>query len=203
MNKTLKQILCILAILLVLILFPKVGDLLIDDESSENSTTNSEEIQIAQQERANQSEESNNLQQEITNTSETKQNSKQNSQQESNEAQLIAETVEQPESTEIYRERETTQSDKHEFDSGFRNDRLLNEHYDKHGKEMGFSSAKAYEDAAKQVVNNPDALHKTEKEDGDDVYYVEKSNEFVIVSTDGYIRTYFNPNGGIRYYNRQ
>lgn len=85
----------------------------------------------------------------------------------------------------------------------FRNDTLLNEHYQKHGIEMGFSSASAYEAAARSVVENRDALHKTEAEDGDDVYYVESTNEFVIVSTDGYIRTYFKPNDGIAYYNRQ
>ena len=44
---------------------------------------------------------------------------------------------------------------------------------------------------------------KIQAEDGDDVYYVESTNEFVIVSTDGYIRTYFNPDAGITYYNRQ
>lgn len=85
----------------------------------------------------------------------------------------------------------------------FRNSKLLNEHFEKHGKEMGFSSAEEYLAAANAVVNNASALHKTEKEDGDDVYYLESTNEFVIVSTDGFIRTYFCPNAGIDYYNRQ
>ena len=85
----------------------------------------------------------------------------------------------------------------------FRNSNLLNEHFEKHGKEMGFSSAEEYLAAANAVVNNASALHKTEKEDGDDVYYLEATNEFVIVSTDGFIRTYFYPNAGIDYYNRQ
>lgn len=85
----------------------------------------------------------------------------------------------------------------------FRNRNLLEQHYEKHGREMGFSSAEEYEKAAAAVVNNPDALHKLEKEDGDDVYYVESTNEFVIVSTDGYIRTYFLPDRGIDYYNKQ
>lgn len=85
----------------------------------------------------------------------------------------------------------------------FRNDRLLDQHYEKHGIEMGFASAEEYELAAYKVVINPDALHKIESEDGDDVYYVEESNEFVVVSQDGYIRTYFNPSAGIDYYNRQ
>ena len=85
----------------------------------------------------------------------------------------------------------------------FRNRRLLNEHYEKHGKDMGFASAEEYEKAAAAVPVNPDALHKTEKEDGDDVYYVEATNEFVIVSGDGFIRTYFLPSGGKAYYDRQ
>lgn len=88
-------------------------------------------------------------------------------------------------------------------DIGFRNEKLLNEHYQKHGIEMGFTSALEYEAAAGRVVENSKSLHKTEAEDGDDVYYLESSNELVIVSTDGYIRTYFKPNDGIAYYNRQ
>ena len=58
-------------------------------------------------------------------------------------------------------------------------------------------------DNASDVVNDPESLHKTEKEDGDDVYYKEDTNEFVVVSTDGYIRTYFNPDAGKKYFDRQ
>ncbi len=85
----------------------------------------------------------------------------------------------------------------------FRSDKLLEEHYNKHGVEMGFSSAKEYEAAAAAVVNSSEALHKTEAEDGDDVYYIEATNEFVVVSTDGYIRTYFLPDRGKAYFDKQ
>jgi pyocin large subunit-like protein len=85
----------------------------------------------------------------------------------------------------------------------FRSDKLLQEHYEKHGIEMGFASAEEYQQAAAAVVANPDALHKLEADDGDDIYYLESTNEFVIVSTDGYIRTYYYPNDGIDYYNRK
>ena len=88
-------------------------------------------------------------------------------------------------------------------DYRFRSSKHLSDHYEKHGIDMGFDSAEEYERAAAAVVQNPDALHKTEAEDGDDVYYLEATNEFVIVSRDGYIRTYFKPDSGIRYYNRQ
>lgn len=73
----------------------------------------------------------------------------------------------------------------------FRNDRLLTQHYEKHGIEMGFASKEAYQAAASAVITNPAALYKIEAEDGDGVYYIESTGEFVILSTDGYIRTYY------------
>ena len=68
---------------------------------------------------------------------------------------------------------------------------------------MGFENADDYEAAASRVINNPNALFKTEKEDGDFVYYIEDTNEFVVLSTDGYIRTYFWPSRGKAYFDRQ
>ncbi|MBO4866745.1 MAG: hypothetical protein J5582_09315 [Ruminococcus sp.] len=85
----------------------------------------------------------------------------------------------------------------------FRTKKQRDQHYEKHGIDMGFASADEYRKAASDVVNDPTALHKTEKEDGDDVYYIEATNEFVIVSKDGYLRTYFKPDKGKAYYDRQ
>ena len=85
----------------------------------------------------------------------------------------------------------------------FRNSELLDSHYNKHGIEMGFASAEEYEKAAAAVITAPEVLHKYEKEDNDDVYYLESTNEFVVVSTDGFIRTYFKPNSGKDYFDRQ
>ncbi len=84
----------------------------------------------------------------------------------------------------------------------FRTKKLRDQHYEKHGIEMGFSSADEYRRAASDVINDPSALTKTEKEDGDTCYYIEATDEFVVLSTDGYIRTYFNP-GGKAYFDRQ
>ena len=85
----------------------------------------------------------------------------------------------------------------------FRNAKLLKEHFYKHGVEMGFDSEEEYEKAASDVANNPDSLHKLEKEDGDDVYYRVETNEFVVVSKKGYIRTYFCPDSGKKYFDKQ
>ncbi len=88
-------------------------------------------------------------------------------------------------------------------DHKFRSKKLLNDHYKKHGLEMGFASAEEYVENANRVISSPDVLYKLEEEDNDHVYYLEETNEFVVVSQDGYIRTYFNPSAGIDYFNRQ
>lgn len=85
----------------------------------------------------------------------------------------------------------------------FRSDSYLQEHFEKHGIEMGYKDSWEYLEAANNVIEDASSLHKLEQEDGDDVYYLESTNDFVIVSTDGFIRTYFRPEDGIEYYNRQ
>jgi len=90
-----------------------------------------------------------------------------------------------------------------ELEYSFRNENLLEEHYEKHGIEMGFDSMEEYEAAAVAVILNENALYREEEEDGDVVYYIEETNEFVVLSQDGYIRTYFNPSDGIEYFERQ
>ncbi|MBR2283882.1 MAG: hypothetical protein IJ874_05620 [Ruminococcus sp.] len=89
----------------------------------------------------------------------------------------------------------------------FRSKKLLDQHFEKHGGEFdssfGYETAADYEKGASDVINAPDALHKTEADDGDYVYYIEATNEFVILSQDGYIRTYFLPSAGKKYYDRQ
>lgn len=116
--------------------------------------------------------------------------------------------------TEVITE-ETTESDEifNDYDDNidvqynFRTKKQLNQHFEKHGSEFDdifeYETAEEYEQGASDVINNPDALYKTEQEDGDGVYYIESTNEFVILSTDGYIRTYFRPRDGINYFNRQ
>ena len=82
----------------------------------------------------------------------------------------------------------------------FRNESLLKSHFEKHGGDFDYETPEEYAEGANKVINNKNSLHKTEAEDGDDVYYLEETNEFVIVSTDGYIRTYFKPTQGIDYF---
>jgi len=101
----------------------------------------------------------------------------------------------------------TTTADADYVEYRFRSKKLLDQHFEKHGGEFGddfgYKTAKEYEKGASDVINSEDALHKTEKEDGDYVYYIEATNEFVVLSQDGYIRTYFRPDSGKKYYDKQ
>lgn len=78
----------------------------------------------------------------------------------------------------------------------------LTSHFEKHGAEMGFKTEEEYLEAANALISNPEALHKTEAEDGDDIYYLESTDEIAFVSTEGFIRTYFICSGK-DYYDRQ
>ena len=84
----------------------------------------------------------------------------------------------------------------------FRNEKALQGHFEKHKDEFEYINVSEYLEGANRVINDINALHKIEEEDGDDVYYLEATNELVIVSTDGYIRTYFKPTDGINYFKR-
>ena len=121
--------------------------------------------------------------------------------QDSEQVQTATQTEQTTASKDQITTTETTQAPTADYT--FRNKDLLKSHYKKHGRYMGFDSAEEYLAAANAVIANPDALTKTEKEDGDYLYYVEDTNEFVVLSRDGYIRTYFCPDSGRRYFDKQ
>ena len=73
----------------------------------------------------------------------------------------------------------------------FRTEEKLQQHFEKHGWEVGCATAEEYLAAANAVVANPAALHKLQAEDGDDLYFLESTGEFVVVSPAGYLRTYY------------
>ena len=98
---------------------------------------------------------------------------------------------------------ETTTQSGQDYTYTFRYDTYLDEHYEKHKSDTHTSSKEEYLYRANYVITNSASLHKTEKEDNDDIYYLESTNEFVVVSTDGYIRTYFCPDSGKAYYDKQ
>lgn len=122
---------------------------------------------------------------------------------ETQEAETTEAVPKEKDETPVETQAESGTDYNYEITYTFRNDNTLRQHFEKHGAEFGYVSEQEYVEGANSVIVSADALHKTEAEDGDDVYYLEKSNEFVIVSTDGYIRTYFKPTRGIDYFYAQ
>ncbi len=86
----------------------------------------------------------------------------------------------------------------------FRNQDLLDSHYNKHANEFGDISKEEYLKRAGNLINSTsdDILTKI-RTNGDIIFYNPNTNEFAVKSADGYIRTYFKPSDGIDYFNRQ
>ncbi|APR86876.1 hypothetical protein A7982_12225 [Minicystis rosea] len=78
----------------------------------------------------------------------------------------------------------------------------LERHFEKHGWDMGFTTKEAYLQAAQALVRGGpgvEILHRG----GDTLFYKESTNEFAVLSSANVIRTYFQPDGGRRYWERQ
>lgn len=96
------------------------------------------------------------------------------------------------------------ESSKEEVFYYFRSQSLYDSHYEKHGHEFGNITKEEYLQKANDLINSdsPDILTKYE-DDGDFMYFNKKTDEFLVLAPDGYIRTYFIPDDGIDYWNRQ
>ena len=86
----------------------------------------------------------------------------------------------------------------------FRNKQRYDEHYEKHGAEFGDITKEQYLELANELINSSSdrVLHKY-SEDGDYMYFDQDTGHFLVLSEDGYIRTFFIPSAGIKYWNRQ
>lgn len=87
----------------------------------------------------------------------------------------------------------------------FRSQKLLDQHFEKHGREFGRITKEEYVKMANELINSDSdsVLSKTEKEDGDYVFFDRNTGYFAVLSKDGYIRTFFVPSQGEKYYNKQ
>lgn len=86
----------------------------------------------------------------------------------------------------------------------FRTEELYESHFLKHGAEFGDITKQEYLDKANALIDDTsdDVLTKRE-EDGDYLFFNTETGEFLVLSEDGYIRTFFIPDDGIDYWNRQ
>jgi filamentous hemagglutinin len=83
--------------------------------------------------------------------------------------------------------------------------RNAEEHWEKHGGEFPeFHSAREYEDGALRFITNPPAGTLTKTNDrGDTLYYEPATNTFAVKDRRGEPRTFFRPDDGRVYWNRQ
>ena len=94
-----------------------------------------------------------------------------------------------------------------QYEYTFASEDLWVQHFNKHRYEFGYTIKESYLEGAINVINNPNAQTRIQ-DDGDTCYYLQATDEFVVVSSDGNIRTYFkpgdgNPKEGYEYFLRQ
>jgi pyocin large subunit-like protein len=88
---------------------------------------------------------------------------------------------------------------------GFRDRSHLTEHFEKHGAEFGRISIEDYLRAAQTLRDRPAGGEVLEsvRSDGVVTRFDRASGAFLAFDRDGVIRTYFRPNDGEAYYQRQ
>jgi WXG100 family type VII secretion target len=85
----------------------------------------------------------------------------------------------------------------------FASSEKLVSHFAKHGPKMGFKSIDEYLGGARSLINQNQSVAKFVRQNGDTLYYNRATNEFAVMSQDGYLRTYFKPKQGAKYWDGQ
>lgn len=88
---------------------------------------------------------------------------------------------------------------------GFRSQALLHEHYQKHGAEFGAIGEAEYLRLAQELRDAPAGGPILEARRSDGVFsrFDRRHGYFGAYNPDGTIRTFFIPNNGVRYFERQ
>lgn len=78
----------------------------------------------------------------------------------------------------------------------------MQKHYVKHGEEYGDISIESYVSLANELANMPvsDDVEKIVRSDGSTAIYRFSTNDFLVVTKDGSIRTFFKPKNGKEYW---
>jgi hypothetical protein len=88
---------------------------------------------------------------------------------------------------------------------GFRTQHLLDEHFAKHGHEFGPITREQYLHMAQHLrdAHPGKEVLETKRADGSMAKFDKRHGWFVAYDSDGTLRTFFMPNEGIRYFERQ
>ena len=89
--------------------------------------------------------------------------------------------------------------------AGFRSPELMEEHYRKHGAEFGNISETQYLHLAQHLRDTPpgNGILELDRRDGAITKFDRRNGYFGAYDADGTIRTFFIPNDGERYFERQ
>lgn len=126
----------------------------------------------------------------------------------SGQTSAAPQTTTTPQTTTAPKPVEESRPEKVEIKYNFRTQEQYEDHYEKHGHEFtpifGEITMEEYLEYANALIASDaeDILTKYE-EDGDFMYFRTSTEEFLVLSPDGCIRTYFIPTAGIDYWNRQ
>ena len=88
---------------------------------------------------------------------------------------------------------------------GFRTRHLLDEHFAKHGADFGSVTQDEYLKMAQQLRDARPGkfILESKRKTGGGAKFDTRNNAFVAFDEDGTIRTFFVPNDGVRYFERQ
>ena len=87
--------------------------------------------------------------------------------------------------------------------NNFASSEKLLSHFAKHGERLGVKSVDEYLAGARNLIKQEHGVEKFVRSNGDTLYYNKLTNEFGVVSPDGYLRTYFKPKQGAKYWDTQ
>ena len=84
----------------------------------------------------------------------------------------------------------------------FESSKLFARHYEKHQEEFGGITKTEYLEKANQFLREPlsEDVEQLERSDGSISRYKFSTNEFLVVTKEGKLRTYFKPTGGVAYW---
>lgn len=92
------------------------------------------------------------------------------------------------------------------YTKGFENSALLSDHFRKHRHHFGCTTEAEYETMADEFcggVMDANTQEHIRSYDGAVLRYNTATSEFGIVGSDNFIKTYFKPSQGIRYFTRK
>ncbi len=117
-------------------------------------------------------------------------------------------TTTTPKTEESILESSVPEESRVEIEYYFRSESKYTQHYEKHGDEFtpifGRITLEEYLEYANALIASDDEDILTKySDDGDFMYFRESTGEFLVLAADGYIRTYFIPDDGIEYWDRQ